>query len=245
MNGRLRLGPILLVLAIAAGCDRQESEWEDAQTADNVSSYQEFLERYPDSARAGEAEQRIRALRAKERWEQARDTGSVEAHQQFLRDFPEAEQAEQARSRLTQLERDRDWENLRDSNDVQAIRAFGERHRGDPVAEEARQRIQQLETEAREAEARDQARLEAERRAAEAERGHRVQLAAFRSEERANEGAEILERRLAEILAQTQIEVTQSGSYHLLRTQPLSEDDARSMCRRLQESDQECLVVDR
>jgi hypothetical protein len=72
-----------------------------------------------------------------------------------------------------------------------------------------------------------------------------VQLAALRSEERASQGAEELEQRLAEVLGETRIEVAQSGSYYVLRTEPLSEDDARALCDRLQASDQECLVVGR
>jgi hypothetical protein len=245
MNSRVLLAPTLLVLAIAAGCNRQQSSWQDAQEADDVSAYQAFIEEYPESPRAEEAEQRIRNLQRSERWEQARGTDSVEAYEQFLADFAEGQEAEQARSRLADLEREREWEDLRQSGDVEALRDFAGRHPGNPVADQARQRARELEAQAREAE---QARREAEeerRRAEEAAGSHRVQLAAFRSEERASQGAEALDQRLADVLRETRIEVAQSGSYYLLRTEPMSEEDARALCNRLQESDQECLVVGR
>lgn len=245
MNRRALLAPSLLVLAMAAGCDRQESAWQEAREADDVSAYQAFVEEYPESPQAAEAEQRIHDLQRSKRWEQARDTDSVEAYERFLADFAEGQEAGQARSRLADLEREREWEGLRQSGDVEALRDFAERHRGDPAADQARQRAQELETQAREAE---QARREAEeerRRAEEAENTHRVQLAAFRSEERANQGAEALEQRLAEILRETRIEVGRSGTYYLLRTEPLPEEDAGALCNRLQERGQECLVVSR
>jgi len=246
MNGRRKLlAPLLLALAVVAGCDRQESAWQEARDADTVSAYQAFIEEYPESAQAEQAEQRIRDLRRSERWDQARDADSVEAYQEFLADFPDGPEADQARGRLADLEREREWEDLRQSNDIEALRDFAERHRGDPLADQARQRAEELEAQAREAE---QARREAEeerRRAEEAANTHRVQLAAFTSQERASQGAETLEQRLAEVLGEARIEVTQSGRYYLLRTEPLAEEDAQALCNRLQESDQDCMVVKR
>jgi hypothetical protein len=245
MNSRVFLAPVLLVLAMAAGCDRRESAWQDAREADTVAAYQSFIEDYPDSPQSEQARQRMRELQRAEQWERARGADSAEAYQQFVADFPEAPEAERARARFEELERERAWEDLRQSGDILALRDFAERHRGEPVADQARQRIEELEAQAREAE---QARREAEeerRRAEEATRTHRVQLAAFRSEERANQGVQLLEQRLARLLGETRLEVDRSGEFYLLRTQPLSEDDARALCSRLQENDQECLVTGR
>jgi hypothetical protein len=245
MNSRVLLAPVLLVLAMAAGCDRQESAWQDAREADTVPAYQSFIEDYPDGPQAEQARQRMHELRRAEQWERARSADRAEAYQQFVTDFPEAPEAEQARARLAEVERERDWENLRESGDVQALRDFAERHRGDPVADRARQRVEALEAEAREAEQARRAAEEERRRAEEATRTHRVQLAAFRSEERANQGVQSVEQQLAEVLGETRLEVTRSGDFYAVRTQPLAEGDARTLCNRLQENDQECLVVRR
>ena len=247
MNGRRLLALALLGLA-TVGCDRQESAWQEARQGDTAGAYRQFLEDYPDSPQADEAEQRILELRRAERWQQASATNSIEAYRQFLAEFDEGEEAEQARSRLAELERDREWAALRNSDDIEAVRAFAERHRGDPIGDQARQRVEELESSAREAQAREQARLEAERerrRAEEAARSHRVQLAALDTEASARRGADMLQERLSEVLGERRIEIAEAGRFHVLRTEPLSEEDARALCDQLQANDQECLVVPR
>jgi hypothetical protein len=54
-----------------------------------------------------------------------------------------------------------------------------------------------------------------------------------------------LQQRLADVLGETQVEIEQSGGFYLVRTEPLSEQDAGALCDRLRGGDQECLVVRR
>ena len=68
MNSRTLLAPSFLVLALVAGCNRQEADWEEAREADTVAAYQEFLEEHPESQQAQVAQQRMRALQRAERW---------------------------------------------------------------------------------------------------------------------------------------------------------------------------------
>ncbi len=237
---------IVLVAALITGCDRQQAAWEEAQEAGTMAAYQEFLETYPESPNAEQARARIDEMRRTQLWEEARQADSAAAYEAFLTEFPQSAEAEQARARLSELERTRQWEALQDSQDVQALRAFAEQHSGTPVAEQARQRASELEASAREAEAREQARLEEERRRAEeATYTHRVQLAAFQTDARARQGARNLEQSLAAALGETGIEVQRSGRFYLVRTEPMPEDEARSLCDRLKTQGQDCLVVGR
>ncbi len=237
---------IVLVAALLTGCDRQQAAWEEAQEAGTIAGYQEFLETYPESPNAEQARQRIDEMRRAQLWEQARQADTAAAYEEFLTEFPQSEEAEQARARLSELARTRQWEALQDSRDVQALRAFAEQHSGTPLAEQARQRASEIEASAREAEAREQARLEEERRRAEeATYTHRVQLAAFQSEARARQGVQNLEQRLADALGDIGIEVQRSGRFYLVRTEPMPEDEARSLCDRLKTQGQDCLVVGR
>jgi hypothetical protein len=242
--------PIITVIAaivlvvLASGCDRQEAAWQEAKEADTIAAYQAYVEAHGDGPQADEAEQRIRALQAADLWKEIREAETVEAYERFLKRFPDSQEAEEARARIAELERQNEWAGLRTSSDIDALRAFAERYHDYPLGEEARQRIGELE----EAEAREQARLEEERQrrlAEEATRTHRVQVAALRSEEQARDGAGRLEERLAATLGEIGLEIEESGRFYLIRTEPLTEPDARSLCERLQDQNQECFVVTR
>lgn len=234
----------IVLVALASGCERQEAAWQEAREADTIAAYQEYVEAYGDSPQADEAEQRIRALRAADLWIETRQADTVEAYQRFLAQFPDSQEAEQARARLEELERQSEWAALRASTNIDALRAFAEQYSDHPVSEKARQRIAQL----KEAEAREEAQLEEERQrriAEEAARTHRVQLAALRSEDQARSGARRLEERLSDTLGEIDLEIDQSGGFYLIRTEPMEERDARSLCERLRDQDQECLAVSR
>ena len=245
MNVRTTTAAATIVLMLlASGCDRQEAAWQEAREADTITAYEAYVEEYGDSQQANDAQQRIRALRAAELWQETRQAGTVKAYQRFLQQFPGTPEAEEARARLAELERQNEWAGLRTSGDIDALRAFAERYHDYPLGEEARQRVGELE----EAEAREQARLEEERQrrlAEEATRTHRVQVAALSSEEQARHGAGRLEERLAATLGKIGLEIEESGRFYLIRTEPLTEPDARSLCERLQDQNQECFVVTR
>ncbi|MEQ8861491.1 MAG: SPOR domain-containing protein [Pseudomonadales bacterium] len=236
----------LLFCALAlSGCDRQEAAWQEAQATDTAAAYQAYLEEHGDSPQAVEAEQRIRALQRTKLWEEARQADTADAYRRFLEQFPDADRAEQARERLSEIERQTAWERLRGSSDIAALRAFVETQPGDPLAEQARQRVSALTAEA---ERQEQARREEERQrrlAEEAAYSHRVQLAALRTEQQARSGADGLKQRFADILGKTDLELERSGNYYLVRTVPLSADDAHSLCERLKAKNQDCLVVGR
>jgi len=242
------LSVLTLLLLGAAGCDRPGAAWDEAREADSIEAYRQFVEAYPDSPEVADAEQRILQLRREQAWEAARMEDSVAAYQAFLGEYSEGEFADQARSRLSILERQNAWRALEDSEDLEALRAFADEHRASPEATEAQARIAELEVARREAEARELARAEEERRRQQAERAarsHRVQLAALGTEEQARKGAQQLRERLAEALGDTGIEVQEAGNFYLLRTEPLLEEDAASLCERLKADGTDCLVVPR
>lgn len=230
----------LLLMLSTSGCDRQEAAWQEAKNADTIDAYEGYVEEYADSPEAGVAEQRIRALRAAELWEQTRGAETAEPYQRFLEQFPDSEEAKEARERVAEIERRNEWAALRTSTDIDALRSFARRYGDHPVGREAQQRITEIE----EARAREQSRLAAAR-AEDAARTHRVQLAARRSEDGARKGASTLEMQLASILGEIALENEPSGNFYLIRTEPLKEPDARSLCEHLKAQNQDCLVVSR
>jgi hypothetical protein len=246
------IAPLILALAALtlAGCDRERSDWRDAEAADTITAYQNFLLRYPDGTQATEARQRLAALQRAARWAAASEADTVDAYRQFLAEFPEGEEADRARARLEVLEPETEWAAVQDSPSVEALRAFAERYPEHPARAEALERATALEAAAREAEARrladEQARREEEARARQlAEGTHRVQLAALRTEARARQGADMLGQQLADVLGAHRIEVDESAGFFRLRTTPMPHEEAAALCRRLRSQGQDCMVVSR
>lgn len=238
----------VFLLGAAAGCDRPGAAWDEAREADSVDAYRQFVEAYPDSPQASDAEQRILELRREQAWESARMEDTVEAYQAFLGEYSEGEFASQARSRLSVMQRQSAWQALEDSDDPEALQAFADEYQDSSEAAEAEARIAEIQDARREAEAREREAAEAERRRLEAERAarsHRVQLAALRTAEQARQGAQRLREQLGDMLGGTGIEVQASGNLHLLRTEPLEEDAAAELCDRLKAAGTDCLVVPR
>jgi hypothetical protein len=246
---RSLLAAALLSLAMLAGCDRPETAWQEAQEADTIAAYQDFLDRHPDAPQAADAERRITEIRRAQRWQETAQADAAEAYEQFLAEFPDAPEAEQARERLAGIEREQQWAALRDTDDIDALRDFAERHRDHAVGAQARQRADVLEAAEFEAAERERARIaEEERRRAEeadARRTHRVQLAALRSAERARDGASLLQRQFADVLGELAVEVAEVGAFHVVRTQPVPEEDARSLCERIRAEEGDCVVTTR
>lgn len=245
----IRILCLLMALALV-GCDRQGADWEEAQEKDSITAYEAFAERYPESPEADQARSRIETLRAEQAWNDARQRDTVEAYRGFIEAHPGAATVDEASTRLQTLERETAWQDLADSEDVAALRAFAANHAGSQEAELARERISELEAQA-EAERREReqaAEQERERERElqarrEAEQGtHRVQLAAVRGQDQANQGIELLEQRVGEALGDAGLEAQQSNGLYLLVTQPMSRDQANELCKTLKQRGQDCLV---
>ncbi len=232
----------LVLAALVAGCNRQGAAWEHAQQTNTVDAYQQFVQDYPSSPHADEARQQAQALERAQRWQQVKQTDTIAAYQQFLGEFSKGQEVQEAQQRLNDLKRQQQWQQLQDSQDVQALQAFVADNQGTPAAQQAQQRIDQLQAAAQQEQERQQ---EAQRRAEEASHTHRVQLAAFETVARADAGEKQLEKNLSSVLGDTGLEVQQAGQHYLVRTQPLTEQDAQALCKQIKSHGRDCLVVKR
>jgi len=189
---------------------------------------------------------RIETLRAEQAWIDAGQRDTVEAYRGFIEAHPDAAAVDEARERLQTLERETAWQALADSEDAAALRAFAANYAGSPEAELARERFGELEARA-EAERREReqaAEQERERQARrEAEQAtHRVQLAAVRGQDQADQGIEVLRQRLGEVLGDVGLETQQSNGLYLLVTEPMGQDKAEQLCDTFKQRGQDCLV---
>ena len=96
------MGSALLAALVVpvGGCSREQQDWHAAQSAASQEAYETFIEQYPHSELARQAQIQI-ALAAEERdWQRASAAGTLTAYQQFLAQYPTGHRAGDARIRI-------------------------------------------------------------------------------------------------------------------------------------------------
>jgi len=91
---------VCATLFLAAGCSRQQSDWEKARTANNIESYEQFVKKYPTGEFTSQAQARVKELEEERDWQKARDADTPDAYQAFLKQYPEGKWTEEARIRI-------------------------------------------------------------------------------------------------------------------------------------------------
>ncbi len=90
----------LAVGLFLAGCSREQQDWRAAEAADTVESYDQFLERHPESELATAARTRLAQLTEDREWQQAGNADTPEAYRDFLAHHPDGKWAQEARIRI-------------------------------------------------------------------------------------------------------------------------------------------------
>jgi cell division protein FtsN len=90
----------MTLLLGAAGCSRQQSDWEKTRTSNSTDAYELFLKKYPSGEFTAQAQARLKELYEEREWQKARDTDTVDAYQAFLKQYPEGKWTEEARIRV-------------------------------------------------------------------------------------------------------------------------------------------------
>jgi cell division septation protein DedD len=86
-------------LSIGA-CSREQQDWRAAEAADSVESYDQFLERHPDSELVTAARTRLAQLTEDREWQQAGNTDTPQGYREFLAHHPNGKWAQEARIRI-------------------------------------------------------------------------------------------------------------------------------------------------
>lgn len=130
----------ICVMAMASlslcGCMTPESMYSRAQNKDSVSSYRDFLARYPDSPTADRARRRLEELQ----WAEAKKAESLQALQSFLQDYPEGRFLADAHTRLEELR----WEKARETESLSACEEYLQDYSRGRFVPEARLLLQRL-----------------------------------------------------------------------------------------------------
>ena len=99
ITGRWALGTALGALLLA-GCSHEAADWKQAGLANSAEAYQAFLQHYPHSPEAVEAQTRIKQLAEQRDWQVAGSADSRDAYQQFVTQHPDSKWAQEARIRI-------------------------------------------------------------------------------------------------------------------------------------------------
>ncbi len=228
----------LIIMAILglAGCSNQEKDWELAQRDDNAEAYLEFLAKYPNGEFADLARQRMVQLKELKAWERAQFRDRENNYQRFLSEYPDSKFAAAARQRLYELRRDAAWDVASDSGYVEVLKSFLAVYPDAPQADDARKLIAALLP------------APAEQPPPERPGNFRLQLGAFRTPAAAGREVRRLSARYQALLRGPIRILTPAetgGTRFLLRSAPMSGDEARSTCEKLKQDRQQCFVVNR
>ena len=98
---RYSLFSSLIIVALLAGCSRQEADWGKAQRADTIAAYQQYLDDYPQGLHGKDAQARVGALVDEREWQRAIRLNTPEAYQVYLGGHPDGAHAADARARIS------------------------------------------------------------------------------------------------------------------------------------------------
>ena len=229
---------LLILLLLLTACGNPDKAWELAEREDTNQGYLEFLAKYPDGDYADRARTRMIELKELRGWERAQFRDRIENYQRFLEQYPDSENAPAAVARIYELEQDAAWAAAQDAGDAAALQTFLAVYPDAPQAWEAEQLLAALTPE------------EPEPPAPPPERPgkFRLQLGAFRTAA----AAETEVRRLAPLFekilpgpVRIVTPVENRGSFFLLQSAPVNDQEADAACRALRDAGQACLRINR
>ncbi len=114
---------IVLILALS-GCATTQRDWKDANRLGTIESYEQFLQKHPNSEQADAARRLLPEMRVHRDWNQAEAINTIESYEQFLQKHPNSEKADAVRVFLPELRADRDWNMAKTFNTIRAYEKF-------------------------------------------------------------------------------------------------------------------------
>ncbi|MFW2405385.1 MAG: SPOR domain-containing protein [Gammaproteobacteria bacterium] len=238
----IRRAALAALLITLYGCVDPEKDWELASRDDSPETYLEFLAKHPDTPQADLARERIQALKVIRAWERAEYKDSEETYFDFIKKYPDSEFAANANARIAEIERDRQWEFAQEAATSEALSAFVATYPEAPQRAEADEMLEELRLI-------ELAALEA---ATPKERpgDFRLQLAAFRTPASAEQELRRLvslfpTELLGPVLIETPADRDNGRKLFLLKTAPMTAEEARATCDLLKSRKQQCMVINK
>lgn len=233
---------LLSIAAMLCACADPEKDWELASRDDSPETYLEFLAKHPDTPQADLARDRIQALKVIRAWERAEFKDSEDTYFEFIKKYPDSEFAANAKMRVDEIERDRQWEFAQEAGTTEVLSAFIATYPEAPQRAEADEMLEELR----------RVELAALEAATPKERpgDFRLQLAAFRTPAAAEQELRRLvnlfpTELLGPVLIETPADRDNGSKLFLLKTAPMSADEARDICAMLKSRKQQCMIINK
>jgi len=207
---------LICVLGLAA-CSSAQSDWQQSNARNTVSSYQEFLQKHPNTPQSVEARNRIRSLLDEEAWTRAQQVNTVQSYQSYIQDQPAGAHLEEAKDNIASSERSIAWLAASATDTPEALEAFLQKYSQGPLADKAKARLAQL-------------------------TGFRVQLATFHSEQQAEQTRDQLQGKYGDVLGSVVI-VTDAANLHVLKSASMGQGEANNACAKLRKDHLTCEVI--
>jgi hypothetical protein len=231
---------ILLALFGIGGCENPDRNWEIAERDDTPTAYLEYLAKYPESEFAELARLRIEALKESRGWERTQFRNTLAGYTAFIEKFPDSAFVADAQTRIAEIRRDDRWAVAQDAGSAAVIETFIRDYPDAPQIDQARDLLATYAT------------LEASKKPeipVEPPGNFRLQLASFRTARAAD--TEL--RRLVELLPNSlprPIKIHTPGiddtnPMYVLKSVPMTRDEAQGVCAKLAAKKQVCLIINR
>jgi hypothetical protein len=117
MKKILFIGAMCLICSIAV-FSQSKRTWEQTQSLNSISAYQDFISKYPDGKYTVIAKQKLEELQEQEDWKNAENKeGTINAYRNFITKYPNSVHISNAKEKLQILEKELSF-NLEVENDL-------------------------------------------------------------------------------------------------------------------------------
>lgn len=247
-----RLLVAAMLLPLLAACSDPEGDWQKAASENTEAAWRAFMEKHPDVEWTQKAQAELDSLKDSEDWENARTADAVEAYNNYLLEHPTGAHMGEARQRVTELEAEAAWNAASTAGTREALEEFLLRYGDTSQGEQARAQLAALVPPAPPPAAEKPAASAAKKPVAvtkpatTAKGDWLVQLGAFSDSAKAQAEKARMEQRFKGVVGSLAIQQP-SGADRLWRVKSgaMTETAARSACRSLKGSGQDCVVVHR
>jgi hypothetical protein len=203
---------------LLTACGSTQGDWNQAQAANTVVAYEDFIDKHPNTPQSVQAHQQIAALNDAQAWAQALQTNTADSLQSYLQQRPSGLHANEARERIGSIERLNAWYAASAVGSADALQDFLQQYPRGPQSDQARARLAKL-------------------------TGYRVELATVRSEKEAEEARERLQGKYGDILGSVVVVPGTDAGQHRVQSADMGPDEARSACTKLREAHLSCEVI--
>jgi hypothetical protein len=211
--------PFLVCAAVAlSACNRADSDWKKAITANTLAAYQTFVQEHGGDPRADNARGRILALQDEQAWAIALKSNTVAGFQEYLKAESGGVYAGDARYHITALQRAEAWQALQGDPSVASLQVFLQMYPQGLESNQARAKLNEL--------------------------SYRVQLADARSKAAAEHQRASLQARFGQVLHELVVVAPKAPDtvYHVT-SGPMSQAAANSTCEALERAHQSCKLI--